>query len=178
MPFGPLRFNDEAGWQIFRFVPWAIPLLWIVALFNSRGLARLMLRPWRKLKSYGYWVIALAAVLMVAFDLALEPFAVRVNHYWMWQPTKISITWYNASLLNYIAWAFVALLILAFATPTLIKKQPGSRSAVDLNPLGIWLGAIILFAVGAAKAALWPAVTVDAVMGVIVLIFAIRGAMW
>jgi uncharacterized membrane protein len=178
MPFGPLVFNDTAGPKIFGFVPWTIPLLWVVALFNSRGTARLILRPWRKMKSYGYWVIGLTTVLIVAFDLALEPFAVRVNHFWLWQPTKIPVTWYDASPLNFIAWGFVALLILGFATPTLIKKQPGSRSAVDLNPFGIWLGAIILFAVGAAKAALWPAVGVDAAIAVVTLVFAIRGARW
>ena len=69
----------------------------------------------------------------------------RANHFWLWQPTKIPLTWYGASPLNFIAWGFVTLLILGFATPTLIKKQPGSRSAVDLNPFGIWLGAIMLF---------------------------------
>ncbi len=178
MPFGPIIFHETAGTKIFNLVPWTIPLLWVVALFNSRGTARLMLRPWRKLKSYGYWVIALTTVLMVAFDFALEPFAAHANHFWLWQPTKISLTWYDASPLNFIGWAVVSLLILGFATPTLIKKQPGSRSAMDLNPFGIWLGAIILFTVGAAKAVLWPAVGVDAAIAIVTLVFAIRGARW
>lgn len=178
MPFGPIFFHETAGAKIFNFVPWTIPLLWVVALFSSRGTARVILRPWRKLKSYGYWVIGLTAVLMVAFDFALEPFAVRARHFWLWQPTKIPVTWYDASPLNFIGWAFVSLLILAFATPTLIKKQPGSRSPLDLNPFGIWLGAILLFAVGAARAALWPAVTADAIIAGVTLIFSIRGVRW
>jgi uncharacterized membrane protein len=178
MPFGPIFFHDDCGTEIGYFVPWTIPLLWIVALFSSRGTARVILRPWRKLKSYGYWLIGLTAVLIVAFDLALEPFAVEANHFWSWQITKFPVSWYGASPLNFLAWAVVALLILGFATPTLIKKRPGSRTPLDLNPLGIWLGAIVWFAVGCARAALWPAVGLDAVVFLVTLIFAIRGARW
>jgi uncharacterized membrane protein len=45
IPFGPLLFNPESGEKIFYFVPWTIPLLWIIVVFNARGLARLILRP-------------------------------------------------------------------------------------------------------------------------------------
>jgi uncharacterized membrane protein len=178
MPFGPIYFHDPSGARIFGLVPWVMPLVWVVALFSSRGTARVILRPWRKLKSYGYWLIGLTAVLITAFDFALEPFAVQIHGYWSWQMTKIPLVWYGASPLNFFAWAVVCLLILGFATPTLIKKKPGSRTPLDLNPLGIWLGAIVLFAVACARAALWPAVIADGVIAVITLIFAIRGASW
>jgi uncharacterized membrane protein len=179
IPFGPIFFHETCGAEIFGFVPWTIPLLWVVALFSSRGTARLILRPWRKLKSYGYWLIGLTAVLIMAFDFALEPFATtRVNDFWTWLPTKFPVTWYGASPLNFLSWAVVALLILGFTTPALIKKRPGSRTPLELNPLGIWLGAIILFAVGCAKAALWPAVAADATIAIVTLAFAIPGARW
>lgn len=178
IPFGPIFFHEDCGAKLFYFVPWTIPLLWVVALFSSRGTARVILRPWRKLKNYGYWLIGVTAVLVTAFDFALEPFAAAANHFWSWQPTKLSLTWYGASPLNFIGWAVVALLILGFATPTLIKKKPGSRTPLDINPPAIWLGAIFLFAIGCARAALWPAVTLDAVIAVVTLVFAIRGASW
>jgi uncharacterized membrane protein len=127
IPFGPIFFHDAFGTKILDFVPWPIPLIWVVALFNSRGTARVILRPWRKLKSYGYWLIGLTAVLAMAFDFALEPFAVDANHFWSWQLTKIPLTWYGASPLNFMSWLVVALLILAFATPALIKKKAGVR---------------------------------------------------
>ena len=177
IPFGPVFFHESCGAKIFGFVPWPIPLVWIVALFSSRGTARVILRPWRKLKSYGYWLIGLTAVLVAAFDLALEPFA-GVNHFWSWQLTKIPLTWYGASPLDYIGWALVTLLILAFATPALIKKKPGSRSPLDLSPLAIWLGSLAFLGAGCAKAALWPAVAVDASMAALILGFAIPGARW
>ncbi len=178
IPFGPIYFHEAFGAKLLEIVPWPIPLLWIVALFASRGTARVILRPWRKLKSYGYWLIGLTAVLIVVFDLALEPYAVSARDLWSWQLTKLPVTWYGVSLLNFISWAFVALLILAFATPTLIKKKPGSRTPLDLTPLLIWLGAIMLFGLGCAQAALWPAVALDAAAALIILGLAIPGARW
>ena len=178
IPFGPFFFNENAGPKLFDCLPWALPLLWIVALFNSRGVARLALRPWRKTKNYGWWLIGLTAALAVGFDLALEPVAAHVKHFWLWEPTKIRATWYGASPLNFLGWAVVALLILAFTTPSLIKKQPGGPSAPDFAPLALWLGALLLFAVGAAAAGLWPAVLLDALIAGAATFFALRGAKW
>ena len=178
IPLGPVFFEPASGAKIFGTVPWTIPLLWIVAIFNARGVARLILRPWRKVKNYGYWLIGLTAALAVAFDVALEPFAWHVKHFWRWLPTKLAVTWQGTTLLNFFGWAFVALLILAFATPSLIKKQPGKQSAPDFHPLAIWLGALLLFATGAAGAGLWWPVGVDAAIAAVTAIFAVRGAKW
>ena len=178
MPFGLLTFNPNAGAKIFNAVPWTVPLVWIFALFNSRGVARLILRPWRKQKNYGYIVIGLTAFLAVGFDLALEPFAAHVKHFWLWQPTKFPWHWHGASPLNFLGWFCVTLLMLAFATPSLIKKQPGSSSAPDLFSVALWFGAVLLFTIGAAKAGFWSAVILDAVLAGVVAVFGWRGAKW
>lgn len=178
IPFGPVTFTENAGEKLFESIPWIMPLLWIVALFNSRGVARLALRPWRKTSNYGWWLIGLTAALAVVFDVALEPVAAHVNHFWLWQPTKIHVTWYGASPLNFLGWAFVSLLILAFTTPSLIKKQPSGPSTPDFAPFALWLGAIVLFGILSAEARLWLAVITDAVLAGVATFFAIRGAKW
>lgn len=178
IPFGPFNFGSEAGPQFFRTLPWEVPLIWIVAILNSRGVARLILRPWRKIPTYGFWLIGFTAILMVLFDFALEPFAARVKHYWLWSPTKSPIDWYGASPVNFIGWAVVSILILAFVTPALINKQPGKKSSKDFHPLVVWLGAILIFGVAGGLHGLWTAVGVDAIIGIVVSIFAIRGAQW
>jgi len=177
LPFGPLSFGETSGPQLFNTVPMTVPMLWVVAIFNSRGVARLMLRPWRRVKNYGFLLIALTAVLALAFDLALEPFA-HAKHLWLWQPTKISVTWFGASPLSFLGWGFVSLLILAIIMPYLIRKQPGNPSAPDYAPLALWLGAMVVFAVNPAQAGQWAAVTLDGLAAVVVLVFSWRGAKW
>jgi len=178
IPFGPLLFREAAGPKIINEVPWAMPLLWLAAVLNSRGVARLVLRPWRKIKSYGYWLMGLTALLVVLFDLAQEPYATHARHYWLWSATKFPVAWFGATPVNFLAWAFVTLLMLAFVTPMLIRKQPGSRSVPDYHPLAVWLGSLALFGTAAALSGLWMATVVDAAIGIVTAIFAIRGGRW
>jgi putative membrane protein len=178
IPFGPFTFGDNAGPEIFKTLPWAMPLLWVVVVLNSRGTARLILRPWRKTKTYGFWAIGLTAVLAALFALALEPFAARVKHYWIWTPTKFPVAWYGAPLVDFVAWALVTLLVLTFVTPALINKQPRKKGSRNFHSPAVWLGGISLFAAASAERGLWPAVGMDTAIGVITAIFAVRGARW
>ena len=178
IPFGPLIFGPAAGDSLAGNLPWSVPIIWIVVLFNSRGVGRLIMRPRRKMKTYGFWLIGLTVGLSLLFDLGMDPFLSRINHYWLWQPTKFNLTWQGAPLINFLGWAVVTLFILAFATPLLIKKQPGQKSQPDYHPLILWLGAMGLFALAAGRHGLWSAVGVDAVIVVAAAVPAIRGARW
>jgi putative membrane protein len=178
VPFGPFLFGSEIGQKFFAELPWAMPFIWIVAVLNSRGVARLVLRPWRKIRAYGFWLIGLTAVLTALFDVAFDPFAWFVRHYWIWRETKMLVTWQGAPLSNFFGWFIVTLLMLAFVTPVLINKQLSKRSAPDFHPLAVWLGAILIFALGAALHGLWLAVGADVIISVVAAIFAIRGARW
>jgi len=112
------------------------------------------------------------------FDLGMDPFLSRLNHYWLWQPTKFNLTWQGAPFINFLGWAVVTLFILAFATPLLIKKQPGQKNPPDFHPLITWVGAMALFALAAGSHGLWLVVAVDAVIAVAAVVPAIRGARW
>lgn len=179
LPFGPFNFTDAAGPRLFNLLAWPMPLLWIVAVLNSRGVARLILRPWRKLRAYGFWLIGLTAVLTVLFDAALEPFASGVKRYWLWQPTRLPFTLGGAPVTNPLGWLLTTLLILAFATPVLIDKRarPVQRPP-DYHPLCVWLLALLLFLTGAALEQLWLPAAFCAVTGLVVGCFAVRGARW
>jgi putative membrane protein len=178
VPFGPFLFGSEIGRKLFGELPWAMPLLWIVVVLNSRGVTRLILRPWRKIRAYGFWLIGLTAGFTVLLDLALDPFAWLIRHYWIWRQTKMLVTWQDAPLSNFVGWFIVTLLILAFATPVMINKQLSKRSAPDFHPLAVWLGAILLFATGAARHGLWLAVAADVIISTVAAAFAFRGARW
>jgi uncharacterized membrane protein len=178
IPFGVFKTNDRLGPEMFQTLPWIFPFLWVAMILNSRGVGRLILRPWRKTRVYGFWLIGFTAGLTMLFDLAFEPYAVRVQHYWYWEPGKLPLTWQSVPLTNFPGWAVVTLLILAFVTPMLINKQPAPRQRPDLHPLALWLGAVVLFGLCAARTGLWSATALDGVIGIVTAFFAIRGAQW
>ncbi len=178
VPFGARTYTDDFGPRIFGLLPWSMPFIWAVAVLNSRGVARLILRPWRKTTKYGLWVIALACALTVIFDFNLEPFA-GANSWWIWQMPESVPAWHNAPWVNFPAWAVITLLILAFATPWLINKQPRARSSPpDYHPLLLWLLINLLPAAGDAAHQLWLPAAFAVVLAVGVTIFALRGAKW
>lgn len=178
IPFGQFMFGADAGWKIFGVLPWAVPFLWVVVILNSRGVARLILRPWRKMKTYGLWLIGVTALLTMLFDCVLEPFAAHAKHYWIWTAGGISLTPQGSPLSNSIGWFSGTLLILAFTTPLLINKQLSKRSTPDFHPLAIWLGGILLFGIAAALNGLWAATGVDVAIGIVTLVFVVRGVKW
>jgi uncharacterized membrane protein len=178
LPFGPIHFNSQSTGAFLNWVPWTIPFIWIIALLNARGLARLILRPWRTCRNYGFRLIGLTVLLAVAFDVALEPFAWYARHFWYWQSTRLTIHWQGVSPLNFLGWALVSSVVMLLITPTLIPKQPRPPAAPDYHPLGIWLGAFLLFAIGSARASLWGAAAADAAIVLVTAGFALRGANW
>ncbi len=178
IPFGPYTYTEHIGQQLFYPLPWAVPLMWIVVILTSRGVARLALRPWRKTQTYGFRLIGFTTLLVVLLDAGLEPFATSVKHYWLWSPTKLRLDWYSAPWVNFLGWAVTTLLILAFATPSLINKKPRPQPPPEYAPLLVWLLLNFLLATGAAVYHLWPAVGVIALGSLLVTVFALRGARW
>lgn len=178
VPFGPVTFTGEAGPELFRKLPIALPLVWVVFILSSRGVARLVLRPWRKLRAYGLWVIGTTAGLTTLLAAGLEPFASRTAHYWLWAQTRLPVDWHGTPVTAFLGWVLTALLIMAFIAPALINKRTSRQSVPDFHPLVMWLALDVMFAVGAGASALWSVVTYCGVAGLLVAMFAIRGARW
>lgn len=155
IPFGPLIFTDNLGERLFDTLPWTAPLLWVVILLNCRGVARLILRPWRKVHGYGYRVMGLTCLLTVQFVLGLEPFATRVHRFWIWRVAGEHATWFGAPWVNFLGWAATAMLLLLATTPWLINKQPGRRRPPDFHPLLVWLALNLFLATTLALHQLW-----------------------
>ena len=146
-PFGHYFYTQNAGPRLFHVLPLAVPLIWIVAILNSRGVARLILRPWRESPNIGLWTLGLTCLLAVLFDAALEPYA-AINHYWVWQTPKIVPAWHGVPWTNFFGWAVTTLLIVTCATPWLINKKRVPEPP-DYYPLIIWLLLILFLIAGA-----------------------------
>jgi uncharacterized membrane protein len=177
VPFGPYLYTGAAGPRWFGVLPWPIPLIWIVAILSSRGVSRLILRPWQQTHRYGFWVIGFTVLLSLIFDLGLEMFAVKINHLWLREPLRFMPEWYGTPLTHLLAWIVVTLLILALATPSLIRKSP-AQAPPDYQPLAVWMSLNTFFAVAAAAHQLWLASGLIAVVAAVAAVFAVRGARW
>jgi len=177
IPFGPVHYLRESGPLLFNALPWFMPFLWVVILLNARGVTRLILRPWRKLRVYGYWLIGVTALLTLIFILGLEPFATRFRHYWIWDQTKLPVDWYGTPLSNFLGWIVTSLLILGFSTPALMKKKP-AKSYPEYHPLIVWISLQLLFIAGSLSQHLPTATVVSALACLAIIPLAIRGARW
>ncbi len=175
IPFGPFAYTEHFGQKLFEPLPWAVPMLWLVAILASRGVARLVLRPWRKVRTYGFWLIGVTVGLVVLFELSLEPFATQVQGYWAWHPTKLKLEWYSAPCVNFLGWALTAALILAFITPPMLNKKP-VKHLPQYQPLMVWLLLNGLLATSAALHQFWPAFWVTAGAALAVALLAAYGA--
>ena len=156
IPLGPCIFTEQAGRQVFYVVPWIVPLLWMVSLLNSRGVARLVLRPWRQMRNYGFWLLGLTVMLAMLLDLGLQPFAIKVMHYWSWLPTRLPTNWYGAPWVSFLGRGVTMLLLMAFVTPMLLNKKPVTPLP-EYQPLVVWSAINVLFFTGAVVGRLWAA---------------------
>ena len=177
VPFGPVVYSDDFAERLFAVVPWPLPLLWVALVINGRGVARLIMRPWRKTNFYGYWVIGLACLLAVVFDLGLEPFAVQVKGWWIWLSGKSVLSWHTAPWVNCLGWFITTLALVIAAIPWLINKQP-IKQPIDYHPLVVWLLLNLWIATGNAGANLWLAVGVSLLGNAVATVYAVRGARW
>jgi uncharacterized membrane protein len=178
IPLGPIHYTAAFG-HVEGYFAWPVPMLWVTIVLNSRGLARLILRPWRKVRPYGFWLMGITAALTVLTDAALEPYAGVVKRYWLWEVTRIPLTWGGAPVTNFLGWALTTGLILAFATPALIDKRVRPKQRIpDYHPLIVWLLGLALCGLGAATHQLWIATTYCAGLATVTATFAIRGGRW
>jgi uncharacterized membrane protein len=174
VPYGPRVYSDHLGGKILG-VPWPVPLMWIVIIVTCRGVARLIMRPWRKTTYYGFWVIGLTCLLALWLDMGLEPFAARVQRYWLWGTSPDVLHWHSAPWTNFLGWFVTAVGILGFTTPWLINKQP-VKQPTDYHPLLMWLLLNFYFATGNTLHQMGSAAGLSLAGCALATVYAVRGA--
>jgi hypothetical protein len=154
LPFGREVFLPGDSPGSAGALRWGMALLWAVVLLNARGVARWLLQTWRGNPNHGLGVLGLTTLLALSLDLGLEPFAVRVAHYWRWDSTGVFSTWFTIPGQALQGRGLATLGIMALVTPVLMNKKP-----VDLPPpwapLVLWSSLPLLFLTGAVVNRLW-----------------------
>jgi len=176
IPFGPLVYNPQnIGRPVFNLVPWTVPLIWVVAILNARGVARLVLRRYRTRLNYGFWLMGATVLLVVLFEFSFEPYASVVKQYWTWKQTRLPSDWYTTPWTDFFGWGVTAALILLFVTPALINKSP-IKHPPSYHALIVWEALSFLFLTATAQGRLWGAASLIAGQMVVVAAFSILGS--
>jgi len=173
-PFGDFEPSDTSGSLVVGKLFWFIPLFWLIMVVSSRYTAKLVLRPWRRAKNYGLWLIGLTGILAALFDMSFDPFATGAAGYWTWKSPQAGWSWYGAPWTNVVSVLVLAMIMTAIATPWLLIKRPTGQ-ANDLHCLWVWLAFQGYFALGNALHARWSAAGVGVASCVALAVLAWRG---
>ncbi len=168
--FGPSLLNSNNK----RLLPWLVPFLVLALCINSRETTRMLLRPWRREKNYGWWLLSVSAVLVVLASLTVEPFAMHVAKWWRWSGEISPSSWEGIPWTALIVWYVLALAVLWFAGPWFVVKRP-LPVIPDLSPVCVWLLLLLYFTIGNALHSLWLAVGAGVVVSAVVGLLAFRG---
>ncbi len=108
IPFGVYHYTDILFLHLPGDVPLAVMFAWILIVFGSYAWVR------SDMRRLSIGVALLGALLATLLDMAIEPVAAYVVHYWKWLPPG-PISYYGVPFANFVAWFLVtwALLLLA-----------------------------------------------------------------
>jgi uncharacterized membrane protein len=126
LPFGPYRYTNGLGTKLFDHVPVLIPLSWFTMAVPSFALAMAWLRGGTPLGR-----IAIGSMILLAWDLVLDPAMSGLTPYWIWGSTG---PYYGMPWLNLFGW-YVTGIVLMGALELLradrwVRKVPLSISTL------------------------------------------------
>ena len=120
VPFGAYSYTSLLGSKWFGRVPLLIPLSWFTMTWACWVIARQ--------KSRGVRAVLLAAALLVAWDLLLDPAMSKVTSYWVWADAG---SYYDMPLMNLVGWGVTGLVL--FIVLNKILRDPRGNRAFALS---------------------------------------------
>ena len=103
IPFGEYRYTDALGAMWFDHVPVLIPLSWFFMALPSYAIAQAAL-PTRPLGR-----IVMASLILLGWDLALDPAMSHATRYWIWAEPG---SYYGMPWLNLFGWYVTGLALM------------------------------------------------------------------
>lgn len=122
-PFGGYHYTDILFLPLPGGVPLAVMFAWILIVFGGYAWARSETRDLTKRTAF------LGAFLATLLDMAIEPVAAHVVHYWEWSPPG-PIGYYGVPFANFAAWFLVTFVLLLLAGRHLKKKVAADMGRV------------------------------------------------
>lgn len=141
-PFGGYHYTETLNLKVLGVVPLAVPFAWLMVVPAAVGITEYLLRRSQQVappRGMGRVVlrgalIALgAASFALLLDLMIEPLAVHINGYWVWDNTGGG--YYGVPGSNFAAW-WVTSAVLAALMLALIHMPQRVGEAAPATPLG------------------------------------------
>jgi putative membrane protein len=175
VPFGPYAYTDLLGAKWLGLVPVLIPLSWFFMAIPAYGLAERALKWSGEHRSAGErrgsrrrgWParVLLGSLLLLAWDLSLDPAMSEVTRYWVWGERG---PYYGMPLVNLVGWYVTGLALMAALEWLGARRWLGG---VSTGWLMVFYAANLVLPLGMALAAgLWGAAVATAMVlgGVVV----------
>ena len=166
IPFGKYSYTSLLGWKIAEHVPLLIPLSWFFMSLPSYWIARQILGP-----TQGRLVtIILGSVLLMTWDLTLDPAMSHLTPFWIWEGAGNSVL--KMPIMNLVGWIFTGLLILT--AYELISLPPSPKWNRDLFPIKFYAANLLLPFGLAVVGEMW--ISVSATLVILLLCFGLAHA--
>jgi putative membrane protein len=151
IPFGAYSYSAVLKPMWLGRVPVGIPLSWFYMALPSYAIASRILRS--RESDFTFARIIIGSLLLLTWDLALDPAMSSATKYWVWGETG---AYYGMPLLNLFGW-YVTGLVLMTALAALNRDEWIAQ--LPVRWLAAFYGANLLLALGiSAAAGLWLAV--------------------
>ena len=130
-PFGPYAYTTQLGYLVGGRVPFNIPTSWFFMLYASLAICGRLLAARDDARSKWKWA-AVAALILTAWDVSMDPAMVATTH-WLWRLPDVSDAsllrraaltdlFYGMPLTNWLGWLLtgfvIARVLLAIVPPT------------------------------------------------------------
>ena len=181
-PFGPYTYTTQLGYLVWGRVPFNIPTSWFFMLYASLAICGRLLSARDDALSKWKWA-AVAALVLTAWDVSMDPAMVATTH-WLWHlPANdtslirrvfLSGFFYGMPLTNWLGWWATGLVV----ARAMLAVVPPSRWASQVSPTQLPL---VLYAVNGvfpilicAGRGMWWAVVLGAAAMLLPLSLAVR----
>ncbi len=145
--YGPYSYTDQLGYKFLGLVPLLIPVAWFMMSYPSFIIATRLIPALKNVWAWRLSVAALGAVVMTAWDLAMDPMMVASGH-WVWKEPG---AYFGIPLQNYWGWwltifvTFILFLVLGRITPaTMESSNPRFERQAILSYAIAGLSAILI----------------------------------
>lgn len=135
LPYGGFHYSDEMGFKILGLVPWSVSFAFAPLIIGSVAIIN------RKIED-ARLALPASALLLVIFDLILDPAAVVLN-IWVWD---VPGPYYGIPTSNYTGWFLTGLVAsgllhaMLMETPMKTVKLPTDLAISLLLIISFWTG--------------------------------------